>query len=288
MTGRRIPTWLSGAVILGGFVALAWLERRRPLRRTTEPKLRREARNLAVAGVGSVVVAALETPLVLWLTQWVESNGWGLLKHWRLPWWIEIPVAVLLIDYSMYWWHLANHRVPILWRMHLPHHADLDLDASTALRFHFGELLASLPLRALQVTLIGAGPLAFSVWQTLFGLSILFHHSTLELPLALERRLLWLVVTPRMHGIHHSIVRREAESNLSSGLTLWDRLHGTLRVNVPQAEVTIGVPAYRQPTDVTLPKVLAMPFVKLPQVWRLPEGEPVRGALPLPVTALQA
>jgi len=172
--------------------------------------------------------------------------------------------------------------------MHLPHHADLDLDASTALRFHFGELLASLPLRALQVTLIGAGPLAFSVWQTLFGLSILFHHSTLELPLALERRLLWLVVTPRMHGIHHSIVRREAESNLSSGLTLWDRLHGTLRVNVPQAEVTIGVPAYRQPTDVTLPKVLAMPFVKLPQVWRLPEGEPVRGALPLPVTALQA
>jgi sterol desaturase/sphingolipid hydroxylase (fatty acid hydroxylase superfamily) len=122
------------------------------------------------------------------------------------------------------------------------------------------------------VLLIGLSPFTFSVWQCVFLLSILFHHSNLELPLRWERLLNKLIVTPRMHGIHHSIVQRETNSNWSSGLTLWDWLHGTLRLNVPQAEVTIGVPAFQAPETVTLPRVLAMPFEHLPPNWEFRAG----------------
>lgn len=267
MTGKRVPAWVSGVVVFGGFVALAWWERRRPLRKTVEPKLRREVRNGAIAAVGSLVVQGLETPLVGQLTELVERRRWGLLKQMRLPAWVEVAAGVLLLDYSMYWWHKVNHDVPWLWRTHLPHHADLDMDASTALRFHFSELITSLPLRAAQIVGIGTGPLAFSLWQTLFAASILFHHSAVELDPECERRLLWFIVTPRMHGIHHSAVRDEAESNLASGLSVWDRLHGSLRLNVPQHALTIGVPGLRDPVDVTFCKVLTMPFTHEGDVW---------------------
>jgi sterol desaturase/sphingolipid hydroxylase (fatty acid hydroxylase superfamily) len=173
------------------------------------------------------------------------------------------------------------HRVPWLWRFHKVHHVDLDLDASTALRFHFGEMAISTIWRAAQVRALGVSPLALSVWQTALLLSILFHHSNVELPLALERRLGRFIVTPRMHGIHHSIVREETDSNWSSGLTIWDRLHGTLRLGIPQEEITIGVPSYRDPREVVLPEVLRMPFRKQRPTWCLPDGSrPVRATIP--------
>jgi sterol desaturase/sphingolipid hydroxylase (fatty acid hydroxylase superfamily) len=186
--------------------------------------------------------------------------------------WLEIAAALVLMDYTFYIWHVLMHRVPLLWRFHLVHHADLDLDASTALRFHFTEMLASVPWRAAQVFLIGLTPLTFSLWQCVFLISILFRHSNIELPISWEQWLNKLIVTPRMHGIHHSIVERETNSNWSSGLTVWDWLHGTLRLNVPQTEVTIGVPAFQDPKGVTLPRVLAMPFEHLPPSWEFPTG----------------
>jgi sterol desaturase/sphingolipid hydroxylase (fatty acid hydroxylase superfamily) len=112
---------------------------------------------------------------------------------------------------------------------------DLDLDASTALRFHFAEMVLSVPWRAAQVLVLGVGPLALSAWQTLALIEILFHHANVELPVEVERWLCRFLVTPRLHGLHHSIVQGETDSNWSSGLTLWDWLHGTLRLNVPQA-----------------------------------------------------
>src|SRR5262249_14235232 len=213
---KPIPQWLSGAIVLAGFLTLAWLERKRPLRKDIEPKFRHTVRNLALAAAGGVVVQFLEMPVVAHFTTLAESRRIGLLPQFGLPRWIEVPAAVLLIDYSMYWWHRLNHIVPILWRTHLPHHSDIDMDASTAFRFHFTELLASVPLRVLQIAGIGAGPFAFSLWQTLFAVSILFHHSKVELPFAWERRLLWFIVTPRMHAIHHSVVHVETDSNWSS------------------------------------------------------------------------
>src|SRR5207248_599926 len=143
---------------------------------------------------------------------------------------------------------------------HLVHHVDLDLDASTALRFHFGEMLLSIGYRALQIALLGVTPLAVSIWTAVLFASILFHHSNVRLPLGLERRLVPWIVTPRMHGIHHSTVRAERDTNFSSLLSVWDRLHRTLRLNVPQSVVRIGVLGHLEPDEVTFGRIQLLPF----------------------------
>jgi sterol desaturase/sphingolipid hydroxylase (fatty acid hydroxylase superfamily) len=272
MKSHNIPSWLSATLILGAFGLLTWLERRRPLRREVEAKLTRTARNLAVAGIGAVALQLTERPVALELAALIERHNVGLLNLLRLPVWLETALAVALLDYTLYVWHVLTHKVPFLWRFHLVHHVDLDLDASTALRFHFGELALSVPWRAAQLIIIGVSPIAYSTWQTFVFLSIMFHHSNVELPIGLERWLNRLIVTPRMHGIHHSTVERETNSNWSSGLTIWDWLHGTLHLNVPQNEITIGVPAYRDAEEVKLPKLLALPFVEQRASWQFADG----------------
>lgn len=281
--GERIPGWVSGAVVLGTFAALLWAETRRPLRRQEHDKSRRDLRNLAVAGLSAVALHVLEKPVVDPLSRKAEEKRWGLLKRLDLPPWAETALAVLLMDYTLYLWHVLTHRVPALWRFHVVHHADLDMDASTALRFHFAEMAISVPYRAAQIALIGVAPRPLSIWQTFLFTCILFHHSNLRLPLWLERKLVHLIVTPRMHGIHHSIIEEEVSSNWSSGLTIWDRLHGTLRLDIPQNEIEIGVAAYRDPEQVTLPKLIQMPFVAQPPTMLLPNGEkPIRERLTHP------
>jgi sterol desaturase/sphingolipid hydroxylase (fatty acid hydroxylase superfamily) len=268
---------LAALFVGGTFVVLTALERRRPLRHERESKLHRVSRNLVFAGLAAATVSLLERPIVQPLAGLVERRRWGLLHRWQLPRALRITLAIVLLDYTLYVWHVLVHRVPWLWRFHLVHHVDLDLDASTALRFHFGELAVSIPWRAAQIVAIGVGPDALTLWQNALLVSILFHHSNVELPLGMERALSRVFVTPRMHGIHHSMVPDETNSNWSSGLTVWDWLHGTLRLNVPEREIVIGVPAYRSPDDVTLRKSLELPFV--PQrPWRLlPDGgEPQR------------
>jgi sterol desaturase/sphingolipid hydroxylase (fatty acid hydroxylase superfamily) len=269
---RRIPGWLSGAVVLGAFGLLVWAETRRPLRERREEKLRRDIRNLAVAAMSAATLQVMEKPVVEPLSRLVERRRWGLLKQLDLPPWAETVLAVALMDYTLYLWHVLTHRVPFLWRFHQVHHADLDMDASTALRFHFAEMAISVPCRATQVAVLGIAPRPLSTWQMLLFVSIMFHHSDLRLPLWLERKLVKVVVTPRLHGIHHSIVEEEVNSNWSSGLTLWDWLHGTLRVDVPQDEIDIGVSAYRRPEKVTLPRLVEMPFVEQPSFGLLPSG----------------
>jgi sterol desaturase/sphingolipid hydroxylase (fatty acid hydroxylase superfamily) len=189
---------------------------------------------------------------------------------------MEATLAVLLLDYTLYVWHVLTHRVPFLWRFHIVHHVDLDLDASTAVRFHFAELVVSVPWRAAQILVLGVSPLSFSVWQLFLFLSIIFHHSNVGLPVGVERRLNRFVVTPRMHGIHHSMVREETNSNWSSGLTLWDWLHGTLRLDVPQDEINIGVAAYAAPREVELSKIISLPFREARATWWLSteDGQP--------------
>jgi sterol desaturase/sphingolipid hydroxylase (fatty acid hydroxylase superfamily) len=277
------PGWFKGLLIGGTFCALVWLERRRPLRQSVEPKATRNVRNLAVAALSAAAIRIAEQPVVQPLTALVERRRWGLLKQFAIPAWLEVLLAVALLDYTLYVWHILVHRVPWLWRFHLPHHVDLDLDASTAVRFHFAEMVVSVPWRAAQILLIGVSPAALSVWQTATLMEILFHHSNVALPVEVERWLCRLIVTPRMHGIHHSTVPEETDSNWSSGLTLWDWLHGTLRLNVPQEAIAIGVPAYRFPDQVALAKVLALPFEAQVDSCRLPDdGTPSRGPLPVP------
>ncbi len=282
---RDLGGLLYGAAALGLFGALAWAERRRALRAATDDKGTRAVRNLAVAGVTAVAVQMAERPLVAPLARRAERRRLGL-AYWLqrrtgMSDGMRDALAVLLMDYTLYVWHVLTHRVPLLYRFHQVHHSDLDLDASTALRFHFGEFVAGAPYRAAQVALIGVSPRALTAWQRLTSLSVLFHHSNVRLPVEVERIVALVITTPRLHGIHHSIVQDEQDSNWSSGLTIWDRLHGTYRGNVPQDAIEIGVADYRDPEDVTLPRVLAMPFAEEP-TGTLPDGTvPTRdGTLP--------
>ena len=267
---RHVPGVIRGALVVGIFGALVWFELRRPLRQPVQSKLLRNARNLAVAGTAALALQLAEAPVANPLSRTIVTRRIGILQCARLPLWAEVGAAVLLMDYTLYLWHVLTHVVPFLWRFHQPHHIDLDLDASTAIRFHFGELALSTIWRAAQIAAIGVSPLSLSVWQMFVFGCILFHHSNVRLPQRLERSIGVVLVTPRMHGIHHSMVRDQTNSNWSSGLTIWDWLHGTLRLDVPQSEIRIGVPAYSNPGDVTLPKVLALPFEPQRPSWELP------------------
>jgi sterol desaturase/sphingolipid hydroxylase (fatty acid hydroxylase superfamily) len=251
---------LSGFIIGGWFATLIISEHYRALRRSVEPKLRRNTRNLAIAGLGAVVVHALESPAAFIATDYVETRRFGLVQKLALPVPLRDALAILLMDYTLYLWHVMTHRVPALWRFHKVHHIDRDLDASTALRFHFGELAVSVPFRVAQVLSIGTSRTALTVWQLLLFLSILFHHSNVRLPPQWERRIAYVIMTPTLHGIHHSVQSEEVNSNWSSGLTLWDRLHGTLRAEIPKPGIKIGVPGFDLPEQVTLPQMVVLPF----------------------------
>lgn len=276
---KKILKILSVPLALGTFGALVWLENRRPLRRSVESKAVRSGRNLAVAAVAALALQIFEKPVTAPLTKLVERRNLGLLKIIRLPKWFETIFAVVLMDYTLYLWHVLTHKVPFLWRFHLVHHVDLDLDASTAVRFHFGELIISVLWRSAQILVIGVSPSSFAAWQFFLFPSILFHHSNVNLPFDLDRKLQRFVVTPRLHGIHHSIIREETDSNWSSGLTIWDRLHGTLRSGAAQEEIIIGVPAYQNPQEVVLPEILRLPFEKQKNDWQLPEADLFRNQL---------
>jgi sterol desaturase/sphingolipid hydroxylase (fatty acid hydroxylase superfamily) len=263
---------ISAVVIGGGLLILVFAEQLWPLRRTVEPKLRRIVRNLTTGGVSLAILTLLQAPLLVPVAHWAERSRFGVLHVMEWPVWLELAVAILVLDYTLWWWHWANHKIPFLWRFHLPHHIDLDLDASTALRFHFGELTLSIGYRCAQIILIGTTTYTLWIWQTILFASILFHHSNVRLPVALERWILWLIVTPRMHGIHHSTRLNETNSNWSSLVSWWDFLHRTLLLNVPQQEIAIGVPAHQGPRDVTIGKVLTLPFRPQRADWHLPDG----------------
>jgi sterol desaturase/sphingolipid hydroxylase (fatty acid hydroxylase superfamily) len=279
---RLVIVAVLGAVMAG----LAIAERRRPLRPRVEPALPHTARNLGVAALGGVATGLAELALG-WPTLGRASasgragHGRGLLRILPLARGLRALLGFLLLDYTLWAWHRLNHAVPVLWRFHLPHHVDRDLDASTGLRFHFGELALSAGFRAGQLAVLGVGRGTFLGYQVVLLAGVLFHHSNLRLPIGLERGLCRVLVTPRMHGIHHSIVEAEAGSNFGSLFPWWDDLHGTRRLDVPQAALTIGVPAYLDSRDAGLERVLALPFERLGPSWGLPDGRrPERPALP--------
>ena len=257
---RRVPDAVAAGLVGAAFATLVWAEWRRPLRRRRRPKLRRIVRNLAVAGAAGATVQTLGRPILDPLTRRVDRDRLGVVPGLRLHPAAETLAVFLLLDYTLYLWHVAAHKIPLLWRLHRVHHVDLDMDASTGLRFHFGELALATAFHASQIRLIGARPLPFSLWSTFLLLCVLFHHSNVRLPARLERTLNRVFVTPRLHGIHHSTRRDETDSNWSSGLTLWDALHRTLRRDVPQHTITIGVPAYQHEAAVTLRQLAIMPI----------------------------
>ena len=266
----------TAAAVAVGALAILVAERRRPLRRRTQSEPRRELQNLVLGAGCALMVSLAETPVVEPLARRAEAGRRGLVQKLPAPPWARDLLGVVLMDYTFYLWHVLTHKVPALWRLHLVHHVDLDLDASTAVRFHAVDMLVSAPWRYAQVALIGLSPAGVRLWRAFFFLSILFHHSNLRLPERWERRLAWVLTTPRMHGIHHSAVRNETDSNWSSGLSFWDRLHGTFRLDVSQSDITIGVPAYPSAADVAMAPSLAMPFRRQRHDWQAPASLPER------------
>jgi sterol desaturase/sphingolipid hydroxylase (fatty acid hydroxylase superfamily) len=261
------------AGMVAAFVLLLLLETWRPLRRRKRSRGQRYRINFTFTALGFVAGSLTVRPAALGLAFWVQSHSFGLLQLLPLPSWAEAALSVLWLDFTFYYWHRFNHLRPLLWRFHNVHHVDPDLDVTTSFRFHFVEVLYSTPFRVLQVALFGVSPATYLIYEGLFNCATMFHHSNVRLPLALERLLNRLIVTPRMHGIHHSALGPETNSNYSVVFSFWDRLNRSLRLNVPQAEVVIGVPGYLLPADNRLLCLLTLPLTKQRPYWRWPSGK---------------
>jgi sterol desaturase/sphingolipid hydroxylase (fatty acid hydroxylase superfamily) len=270
-----------GPFLIVSFLLLLFLQWKFPLRRQSFSKVRRFLRNALFSSPGFVLARISLIPFPLLTALWAAQNHFGLLRLLPIPHWLGIVLGVLLMDYLYWWWHVALHLVPILWRFHNVHHCDLDMDVTTALRFHLGEIIFSVPFRIVIVAAFGIDFWALVIFELLFEAANLFEHSNWRLPIRLERFLNHLLVTPRMHGIHHSIVQRETNSNWGTVFCWWDHLHRTLRRDVPQDAITIGVASYRDETELTLGKLFVLPF-RSQRPWQLPDGQipdrPIRPA----------
>jgi sterol desaturase/sphingolipid hydroxylase (fatty acid hydroxylase superfamily) len=259
-------------IVVAVFALLFAIERFFPLRKATQSLLMRLFVNLAISACTFIVAVGLLQPAVQSALRWTAGKPFGFLYLLALPTPFVFVLSFLLMDLTFYYWHLANHRWPFLWRFHNVHHIDPDLDVSTAFRFHFGEIALSTVFSLLQVSLIGPSAWAFAVYQIVFQIEVIFHHSNVRLPVGAERLLNKVLVTPRMHGIHHSQVQRENNSNFGTVFPWWDRLHCTLGVNIPQDEVVVGIPGYTLLEDNTFWNALLMPFRKQRDYWRRPDG----------------
>lgn len=258
--------WTIGLVAAATLLFLL-VERVLPLRAQRVPWLRELAVNLALSALAFCASAVLVRPAVFAAMGWSGPRELGLAHLVELPPLARGFLVFLLLDLTFYYWHRLNHQWPALWRFHNVHHCDPDLGVSTSFRFHFGEVALSAVFRVLQVTVIGASLPAYALYEAVFQLNTLFHHSNVRLPIRLERGLNRFLVTPRMHGIHHSQVREETDSNYSVVLPWWDWLHRTLRLNVPQSRIVIGVPGYAAAKDNRIGSLLTMPFRRQRDYW---------------------
>lgn len=264
---------IMAAIVIAFFLALLIIERRFPLRQTKRSKRERYLVNVAVSALALATGAYVVAPAALWLLSWASEAPFGLLHLVALPFPAEFVLGFLVMDLTFYYWHRANHFFPLLWRFHNVHHVDPDLDVSTSFRFHFGEVLYSVAFRALQVTLLGVSLFTYLVYELVFQCATVFHHGNVLLPITVERWLNKIIVTPRMHGIHHSVVKEETNSNFSVVFRWWDLMHGTLKLNVRQSEILIGIPGYVQPKDNKLLNLLALPFCGQREYWSFRNGE---------------
>jgi sterol desaturase/sphingolipid hydroxylase (fatty acid hydroxylase superfamily) len=261
-------------VLVGVFLLLSGLEAALPLRRFKRPKGRRWGINLAFTGLAFAAGAAAVRPVALGMATLAQARSFGLLPLLNLPFWAQFALGFLWMDLTFYYWHRLNHLQPLLWRFHNVHHVDPDMDVSTSFRFHLGEVLYSVGFRVLQVGLVGVAPVTYLAYELVFNLETMFHHSNVRLPIKLERLVNKVIVTPRMHGIHHSAVGLETNSNYSVVFSWWDRLNRSLRLNVPQKDIVIVVPGYLRPGDNRGWPLLKQPFVQQRPYWRWPSGRP--------------
>jgi sterol desaturase/sphingolipid hydroxylase (fatty acid hydroxylase superfamily) len=253
---------IRAGIFLGTLALMALWETLAPRRRQTVPRRVRWPGNLGVVVVDTIVLRLLFPAGAVGLAIVAERQGWGLMNAAALPAWITVPTTVLLLDLLIYGQHVLFHAVPVLWRVHRMHHADLEYDATTGLRFHPVEIVLSLVIKGAAVVALGAPPAGVLVFEVLLNASSMFNHGNVRLPAALDRVLRRFVVTPDMHRVHHSVVRRETDSNFGFALACWDRLFGTYRAQPAAGHdgMTIGIPSFRNPAELRLDRMLLQPF----------------------------
>lgn len=255
-------SWLRPVLFFGGLLFLLIFERVKPYRPDTVSKKKRWANNLLLTLFNNIIIYITVGGFFLAVSRYTESNNIGILEMLDIPLLFKIILAVILMDFVLYIWHLLNHEVPFLWRFHRVHHSDLNMDVSTATRFHTGELLISAGVKLAAIYLIGVHPVALALFEIVIVLCAQFHHSSLKIPQWFDSLYHILFVPPSMHRIHHSVKIKERDSNYGTIFSIWDRVLGTLTRNIDQAMIKIGMGSYRKPEKLNLHQLIAMPFTR--------------------------
>lgn len=254
------------AVFASVFLVMALIELGAPRRRLIAPKGRRWLTNLGISVTGTVLIrlmAMLAVPLAaIAAASYAEAHRIGLLNQLDWPEWLKIAVALLVLDLAIWAQHLASHKIPLFWRLHRVHHADRDIDVTTAVRFHPIEIGLSMLWKIVVVMAIGAGPLAVFLFEVILNACAVFNHANIALPAWLDRPLRLLVVTPDMHRVHHSVLWREHDSNYGFNLSVWDRLFRTYTAEPEGGHqgMTIGLTPYQSEAPTTFGWSLLLPF----------------------------
>jgi len=246
----------------GAIVFFLMLEFIVPYRKSTVSKLSRWINNLSMTIFNSIVLNLIFAAAIVGTATYVQEQKIGVLNYIEAPQWIKILITIAFMDFILYVWHLLNHEVPFLWRFHRVHHSDLNMDVSTATRFHIGELTISAVIKISLIYFIGASPLGVLIFESALVLCAQFHHSSLIIPKWFESLYWILFVPPSMHRIHHSVIIKERDSNYGTIFSLWDRFMGTLTTGIDQSRIKIGVGAYRDPSKLNLHQLLVMPFTR--------------------------
>jgi sterol desaturase/sphingolipid hydroxylase (fatty acid hydroxylase superfamily) len=253
---------LRFVAFLGVFALVAAWEALAPRRVQRYTRGRRWPNNLGLLAVDALVVRLVAPGAAIAVAINGDLHGWGLLNTASLPAWAKVIAAVVALDLAIYFQHVLFHAVPLLWRLHRVHHTDPEFDVTTGTRFHPLEIVLSLGIKCAVIGLLGAPPLAVLIFEMLLNVTAMFNHSNGRLPLGLDRRLRWIVVTPDMHRVHHSVVQREADSNFGFSLPWWDRLFGTYRAQpaASHAAMAIGVEGLGGPEELPITRLLTQPF----------------------------
>ncbi len=251
---------------LGIFGTVAVAEIMFPRRALVDSKAVRWFTNLSITFINGALMRLLFPILAVAVAAIAAERGWGLLNAVGLPFWLEVAVAVAVLDFVIYLQHRLFHAVPVLWRLHKMHHVDLDIDVTTGARFHPLEIMLSMLIKFAAVIGLGAAPLAVVIFEVVLNGMAMFNHGNFRLPLGLDNALRLFVVTPDMHRVHHSVIAREYNSNFGFNLSWWDRLMGTYRAQPESGHdgMTIGHPAYRDRRRLTLPWLMLLPFRREP------------------------
>jgi len=254
--------WVRLVFFAGVFLLMATWELAFPRRVLSTSKPQRWFNNLTIVVLNTVVLR-LVFPAAAVSMAWVaEEQSWGLFNNIELPYWLTFAFSVVALDLVIYLQHVTFHAVPALWRLHMVHHADLDFDLTTGNRFHPLEIVLSMLLKTAAVAVLGPPTLAVLAFEVLLNAMAMFNHANARIPPAVDRVMRWLVVTPDMHRVHHSILAFETNSNFGFNLPWWDRLLGTYRdqPRTGHEEMTIGLRQFRDPR-LGLVRMLLLPFV---------------------------